>query len=683
MNAKIACLLSRITIIFVFVSLFPLFLEAAETVTDLENRLKTVSSPNERLKCLNALVESSMEEDPKKTLEYGNQALTLLQRFPDDKIKAKVLNGMCWASVLLGKYRMALDLGKEAEILTRKTDDKMELIMALGSIANIYLELSDFHKALNYALQVKAVSEQSDYKSGIASAMVSIARVHRSLNEYEKALENYKQAKKISEELGNKLSVARILSNIANVYWDMQSYPDALDFYTRAYKKMEELENEMGVALLMHNIACVYSKTGKFDQALEYDINSLKRFEKIGNKGKIAYALGSIGRDYANLKKYKKALDYLDKSMQMADQLGIKDIIRVLYEEYTHIYESMGDYKKALLYHKKFKETSDEILDEDRNKRIAHLEVVYDVDKREKENQLLKKNNHIQKLKLDHQKLEIGRQKLLRNFLALVSVLVVIIALVTYNRYRIRKKTETVLRASEQKLKKMNAAKDRLFTIIAHDLASPLNSLLLSARHLYNHYQSLDNQDRSEFIQNIFKQTQDMSDLLENLLQWARVQIGKIQQNPGPVDLRLLTSKSLEQIKYMAQKKKIVLAAHITDTTYVWADIHMMQAVIRNLLSNAIKYTHPGGEINISAKDAGNYIEIIVSDNGVGMTKDKKERLFKEEIHESSRGTSNEKGTGLGLILCKEFVEKNNGEIRVQSQPDQGSHFSFTLPKHH
>ncbi|UCH93573.1 MAG: HAMP domain-containing histidine kinase, partial [Candidatus Aminicenantes bacterium] len=236
-------------------------------------------------------------------------------------------------------------------------------------------------------------------------------------------------------------------------------------------------------------------------------------------------------------------------------------------------------------------------------------------------------------------------------------------------------------KASERKLKKMNAAKDKLFAIIAHDLGSPLNSLLLSSRHLANHYPSLDEQDRSEFIHNIYRQTRDMADLLENLLQWAMVQIGKIGKNPETVDMHFLTAETLEQIKYPAQKKKIRLSVHIMESTLAWADKHMMKAVMRNLLSNAIKYSHPGGEIKVTSKDAGNQVEITVSDNGVGMDKEKIERLFKEEVHESTRGTCNEKGTGLGLVLCKEFVEKNGGEIRVQSQPDHGSHFRFTLPK--
>jgi signal transduction histidine kinase len=200
---------------------------------------------------------------------------------------------------------------------------------------------------------------------------------------------------------------------------------------------------------------------------------------------------------------------------------------------------------------------------------------------------------------------------------------------------------------------------------------------------LKNHFQSLDEQDRSEFIHNIYRQTRDMSDLLANLLQWAMVHIGKIEKNPETVDIHLVTEETVEQVKYTAQKKKIHVSSSIMENTAAWADQQMVKAIIRNLLSNAVKYSHPGGEVNVTSADAGNRIEITVSDNGVGIDKEKTGRLFTEEIHESTRGTANERGTGLGLMLCKEFVEMNGGEIRVQSQPDHGSQFSFTLPKHY
>jgi signal transduction histidine kinase len=654
------------SVLFIFLSLPLLRAGTADRIKAIGDRLQEAGSPADKAECLAALLELHMREDPQKAREYGTRALKVLEGHRDDRLKVRVLLGICGASCGLGEYSEALDRGKQAETLARKINDKSGLAVVSTFLANIYLDLSDFDKALSHAYEGRKMSEAVGNRGGTASALNSIARVHRNMGEYEEALVNYQKALEISEKLGNKSAVATLLSNIANVYLYLQQYRKALEFYTRGLKIMKEVGSERGIAQIMCNIADVYSRTGKYTQALQNDKKALELFKKTGSKGNIAYVLGSIGRDYGKMKNYPKALEYMEKGLEMARERGSKDTVRMLYEQYTNIYETMGNHKNALLYHRKFKDINDEILNEDRNRRIAHLQVLYEVDKKEKENQLLKKNNHIQKLQ--------------RNSLAMLSALVVIIALVIYYRYRTRKKTEKVLRASEQKLKKMNAAKDKLFTIIAHDLGSPLNSLLLSSAHLENHFQSLEEQDRKEFIHNIYRQTRDMSDLLENLLQWATVQIGKIQQNRETMDIRLVAEETLRQIMYTAQKKKIHLSSHIRENTLARADKHMMKTVMRNLVSNAVKYTHPGGEVKITSKNAGNRVEITVSDNGVGMDKEKAERLFLQDIIESTRGTANEKGTGLGLALCKEFVEKNGGEIRVQSQPDRGSHFSFTLP---
>ncbi len=628
----------------------------------------------EKLQFLSQKVVDNKDTSPREAVAYGKQALEILKDHPADAIKVKVLNGMCWAYFVLGEYRDALDTGKEAESLAYKIGDKKELAVAYGSIANAYLALSDFQRALDYAMKAQSASEDANYKKGLASALVSTARIQRNLQEYQKALDNFEKAIIISQELGEKESVAWILNNIGTVYWNLKQNQKALDYYFRSLKIMKETGCTVGHAFLLNNIACVYSSIGNPTRALEYDLLSMQIYEKLGNQADIAYAISNLGRDYGQLGDYTKGLAYLDKSLQIAQRLNIDELKKILFEEYATLHETKGDYKLALLYYKKFKESGEKILNQDKNQRIAHLQVVYDVEKKQKENQLLKNNNHIQKLELD-------RQKLRGNFLILVTILVLVLALVTYNRYLIRKKAEHVLLVSEQKLKKMNAAKDKLFTIIAHDLGNPLNSILLSSGHLQRNSHLMDVSDRDEFILDIYRQTQGLADLLENLLQWARVQTGKIARHQEWVDIRSLTTETVDWIQYTAQKKKIRMISHVMENTMAWADKHMMKAVIRNLVTNAVKYTHPGGEIVITSTDAGDNIEVTVSDNGVGMAAEKVKLLFTDEIHESTRGTGNEKGTGLGLTLCKEFVENNGGTIHVQSQAHQGSRFSFTLPK--
>lgn len=648
--------------------------QPSEAPGELEQELEKTDEIPQRLAILGRLVTQYRQEEPLKASRYGKEALKLLENHRDDPLKVTVLNGLCWAYGELGDFREALDAGNRAEALARQLDDKKQLAVALSSLANIYLNLSEFHKALDYSLRAKTASDAIGYKRGAASALVSTARINRHLGEFEEALKNYKDAMRLTEELGFKVNVAWILNNMATVYWNMKQFDKALSVYNRGLKMMRDVGSRVGEAFVLNNIACVYSDIGKYQEALHHDRQSLAVYEALGSKPHIGHAYRNIGRDYGSLKEYKKGLDYLDRSLELAEEMGIKDLKKTVFEEYTRLYEHKGDFRQALYYHKKFKQMGDQLLGDDRNKRIAHLQVIYDVEKKQKENLLLKQNNHIQGLALE-------RQRILGYFLILVIVFVVIIALFIYNRYLMRKKAQQVLQQSENKLKKLNSAKDRLFTIIAHDLGSPLNSLLLSSGHLSRHFKKLPLEDVEEFIQDIYRQTRGLSDLLENLLQWASVQTGKLSRNPESVDIRTLTEETVEQIKYSVHKKEIHLNARIMENSMAWADKHMMKAVIRNLLSNAVKYTHRGGEISISSKDTGDSIKITVADNGVGMETEKARRLFEEELNQSTRGTENEKGTGLGLTLCKEFVETNGGEIWVHSELQQGTQFSFTLPK--
>jgi signal transduction histidine kinase len=245
-----------------------------------------------------------------------------------------------------------------------------------------------------------------------------------------------------------------------------------------------------------------------------------------------------------------------------------------------------------------------------------------------------------------------------------------------------RIKTHLELKFSREALKELNATKDKFFSIIAHDLKDPLQFLLLSADSLYNRYDSFDETKRKDYIHRFHNSSQQLSALLENLLVWARSQSGSIKTKPGKIDIRDLAAESIDLLKGNAQKKDIELSSQIGPGIFAFADKNMIRTVLRNLISNAVKYTPPGGKVKVNASTSikGDRLEISVSDTGVGINEQDITGLFSIDVKKSTRGTDNEKGTGLGLILCKEFVEKNNGSISVTSTPGKGSCFTFTLP---
>jgi len=244
-----------------------------------------------------------------------------------------------------------------------------------------------------------------------------------------------------------------------------------------------------------------------------------------------------------------------------------------------------------------------------------------------------------------------------------------------------RVKTHLALKKAQQDLKEANATKDTFFSIIAHDLKNPFGALITLSDVLVKDYDFLDDEKRKELIQIISDSSDNIYKLLENLLNWSRMQTGGIEWRPENIDLHKLADDNVSLLKTAAENKNITLASDFDTDTAVFADVEMITMVFRNLITNAVKFTPKGGEIRITSKTLGNLEEIAISDTGVGISEDDIKKLFRVDEKHSTRGTEREKGTGLGLILCKEFIEKNGGEIRVESEPGKGSTFKFTLPE--
>jgi len=247
------------------------------------------------------------------------------------------------------------------------------------------------------------------------------------------------------------------------------------------------------------------------------------------------------------------------------------------------------------------------------------------------------------------------------------------------------RKRENKIKKQKDQLEEMNAEKDKFFSIIAHDLKNPFNSLLGFSELLHNDFDTLDEATIKEFAGYIYESAQNTYKLLENLLVWARSQSGAIEYKPSMINIKMLVDENLNLLQSVAVKKNIRLESGVSESITINTDPDLISTVIRNLVSNAIKFTTENGDVTLSAtlrsgseqKDA---LEISVSDTGVGISPENLKKLFLLDKNYSSNGTAGESGTGLGLILCKEFVEKCGGKIWVESEVGQGSVFHFSIP---
>jgi signal transduction histidine kinase len=229
-------------------------------------------------------------------------------------------------------------------------------------------------------------------------------------------------------------------------------------------------------------------------------------------------------------------------------------------------------------------------------------------------------------------------------------------------------------------LRQLNATKDKFFSIIAHDLKSPFNGILGFSNILADQIKLGDYDNIVEYAEIIQYSSHQAIDLLMNLMEWSRAQSERMDFNPKRTDIGTLFQDVFDLLKISALQKSILLTKKIDAHMYANIDKEMILSVLRNLISNSIKFTHQGGVIDVKAEIIGNELNVSVSDNGLGMEKYELNKLFRIEESYSRPGTQNEKGTGLGLILCSEFIHKHGGRIWAESNPGIGSRFCFTIP---
>jgi PAS domain S-box-containing protein len=244
----------------------------------------------------------------------------------------------------------------------------------------------------------------------------------------------------------------------------------------------------------------------------------------------------------------------------------------------------------------------------------------------------------------------------------------------------IRKNSEEKLLNYAEELEELNQSKDKFFSIISHDLRSPFNALLGLSEYTTKFFDDLSKEDIKESIENMHSSAKKVYNLIQNLLEWTQIQTGGLEFEKSKIDLCEISKSILELYEETAKSKNINLTTTISNSIFLYVDLHMIETILRNLVSNGIKFTHPGGSVSISAAVKNNLVEVTVEDNGIGITPENKKKLFNIDKQYRVDGTANEKGTGLGLILCKDFVEKSHGTITVESELNKGSKFTFTVP---
>jgi len=646
-----------------------------------------------RVNLLNTIAEKSLRLNKEKSLEYSKEAADLSEQL-------RFLKGKANSFYSLGRYWYGTDFDKALEYfqdalkVSVKIKNKELILKCNNATAIVYSIQGDFFNAISHYQDALKIAEELNDKNKFHSLYNNLAGVHGTLKDFEKALYYSKKALEISKENNNKTNIAQANSSIGALYESLNDYDQALIYYQKALEILLEFNDEgMDISLVYLRLGGIYNILGDNVKALEYlqfanDYN--KKTGNALNAVRINEKMGIIKFDQNNYNDAyfysKKVYDQATLSGHLVLQLGGANLLSKSSKE-------LGNYKEAYKYQVIYKTLSDSVFNEDNVREINTLENQYKFNAELKERELAQEK--IDLIKKEEEKY----QQIIRNsFIIGFLLLLVLVLVVMRSVVQKRKTNETLFRQNEEiqkqskkldesnnQLKDLIATKDKFFTIISHDLRNPFNALIGFSDILVENNKNYDEKQREKYLKIINETAKKTFQLLSNLLTWSKTQTGGIQFKPEELNVKIIIDEIINSKDDVALLKNVELKSEIDTTLSVYADKNMLDTIIRNLLSNAIKFTEKGGKVTITASLVnltGNEtnVKIAIKDTGVGITSKLQSKIFNITGNTSKSGTENEKGTGLGLILCKEFVDWHKGEIEVESEIGKGSTFYITLP---
>ncbi|WP_018478965.1 tetratricopeptide repeat-containing sensor histidine kinase [Pontibacter roseus] len=604
------------------------------------------------------LSSAHQDSNPKTSVTYGTKAVELAREVGDDKLLAKAYNATGSGYYLLGDLDSAVAYYYRSLQLREKAGDPKDISASYNNIANIYFNQGNYKEALPF------------YKKSLSLATLA----------------------------KDTASMSATMTNIGNVFLSQGKFDRALLYYRYALPMEEGLEDNQGVLISLINMGNAYNGKGDYNTALTYFNKALPLAEKLNSAHDKVYALRGKAEAYLLAKRYEKAVDNALESLEIAQAYAGKVEAKHNASVLDKIYTAMGNYDMAHHYLTLQMAYSDSINSEQAATKMAQERVKYETAQKDQENQLLRAE---QELNLK----ELEQKNIIQYFTVTLLLLACMVAygfykgrqhrgrinqMLTQKHELIMQKNEALsqhqkvltmqaeqLEKQKEELKRLNAIKDKLFSVIAHDLRGPLVALKGLLHVMAMGKVPADKQEG--LFNSLEKGQQNVLWMLDNLFDWAKAQMDGFEVDAKPIVLRELADENIRLLLPMASGKDIRLENTISPDLAGFADKDMIRLVLRNLISNGIKFCRAGDHVTLSAFVRQGMLFVSVKDTGVGITPEVQQKLFGKSNY-SSRGTANEKGSGLGLSLCKDFVEQNGGTIWVESEPGKGSNFMFTLP---
>jgi two-component system, sensor histidine kinase and response regulator len=647
-------------LVFLFLIL-PLTLSANELSSKQNQDSLTVKGDSARISSLLSLCWDLRNASPEESVKYGTEAIHLASFHKDYNSLAKAYSFVGVAFRVMGKYSKSVDYYYKGLEIAEKHDIPEQAGYAHLNLANLYIYQELSALAHDNLKKSEAIARKINNKPMLAYVYLFNGRIFSLEGKPDSALISYQKSLALRQELNNLGEQANCYKYIGDIYFQKNDFLAAIENYNMSLVKVDKQNDKDLYANLLIKKSLIFAKEDHLKEASEMAHEGLKIASEIG------------------------------ANMTIRDGLQVFVIISLK----THDYKSASDFQQRVILY------NDTLFSKQLSEKIFLLEYQLEKQQRNAKIDLLNKDNAIKELKLKRIKIiSIGLISIIVLLMAVFIVLLILLRqrrahekLLEMHNLEIVNQHNSIeqqnreltdanekLEKSEEELKRLVQTKNKLFSIIAHDLRNPFTALTGLTEVMYENAANIEAAEMNVYISMLNESSNKLLQLIENLLQWARSQTGTLKPVRTNIVLKTITDDVMTIYLTQAESKGITMNNEIPENTTVYADHEILAVILRNLISNGIKYTRKGGSVTCTAYPENGNTVLKVSDNGIGMSGEIQKKLFKVDQTFTTEGTGKEGGTGLGLVICKEFIETLGGKISVESSVGVGTSFYVTIP---
>lgn len=609
---------------------------------------------------------------------FAEQVKSIAQKRNIEKDVLTGNNYLGIAYTIKGDYETAVLYMDEMLKMHLEAGDSMNIAYSYNNIGLTYLYAGDFLKSSDSFIKSARMKEELIRRGAatatevdLASTLLNIGITYESQSDTLRANEYYAMALDEAVKAEDVSNAAKARSSLASLLISQRKYESALLYLREAEGAFTAQNDLFSLGKIYNNLSLVYAELENGPETINYALRSIDVNKQLGNELSEGLGMMYLGLGYLKTKELAKALEISKKALELSLRLEANEVTSGSYKNLREVYSAMGDYKRAYDYSLLHEEVNKEIYALERAEQIERLSALYEADKREIEIDQLNQETELKSLQLAKASSD---KKLL--IALLLSAVVVLLLIVYFYRKIVQNRKE--LRAKNDELETLNKTKDRFFAIVSHDLRGHITAFQGAGR-LLKHFIAKNDTDKLEKVTaEIDNNANNLSHLLDNLLQWSVDQLQGYEPKPERVNVAAAVEELIQTYEPLALAKGLKLYSEIATDQFIMVDKGSFFVILRNLIANALKFTEHG-EVKITSKTEGTNLVLKVKDTGIGIPEHLLKNIFKIGEEKIRRGTQNEKGTGLGLNLVYEFTKMNGGDIKLESKEGEGTVFSISL----